>query len=202
MYMRLWYLRGFENLMTDIALDEPRLRPLIQMVLNHNLQLVKKYLDMGAEYMFFGDDLGLQKSLPISPEKFRKYLMPCYRQMFSLCHDCGAGVYLHSDGHILEIIPDLIQCGASIINPQIRANTLEGLEKVAKGKICVDLDLDRQLFPFATAEQIQAHIKEAVHRLNLPEGGLMLSASCLPDIPLENIVAICETFEEVGGPSI
>jgi uroporphyrinogen-III decarboxylase len=103
---------------------------------------------------------------------------------------------------MLEIIPDLIQCGVNIVNPQIRANSLRGLEKVAKGKVCIRLDLDRQLFPFATPEQVKAHIKEAVDRLNLPQGGLMLSASCLPDIPLENIQAICETFEELGGPSV
>ena len=202
MYMRLWYLRGFENLMMDIALDEPRLGQLVEMVLNYSMQLIRKYLDMGAEYMFFGDDLGLQKSLAISPEKFRMYLKPCYQEMFNLCRKFGAGVYLHSDGHILEIIPDLVECGANIINPQTRANTLEGLEKVARGKVCIRLDLDRQLFPFATPEEIKAHIKEAVDKLNLPQGGLMLSASCLPDIPLENIEAICETFEEVGGPSV
>jgi hypothetical protein len=202
MYMRLWYLRGFENFMLDIATDEPRLPQLIAMVLENNIKLIRKYLDMGAEYMFFGDDLGLQDRLPISPEKFSKYLKPCFAKMFGLCRECGVGVYLHSDGHMLEIIPDLIQCGVNIVNPQIRANSLRGLEKVAKGKVCIRLDLDRQLFPFATPEQVKAHIKEAVDRLNLPQGGLMLSASCLPDIPLENIQAICETFEELGGPSV
>ena len=201
MYMRLWYLRGFENFMLDIGTEEPKLRQLIKIVLDYNMRLIRKYLHMGVEYMYFGDDLGLQDRLPISPEKFRMYLKPCYAQMFGLCQSCGAGVYLHSDGHILEIIPDLIECGVSIINPQTRANTLEGLARVARGKVCINLDLDRQLFPFATPEEIKTHIKEAVDRLNLPQGGLMLYAECEPDIPLENIEAICETFEEVGGPS-
>jgi len=201
MYMRLFYLRGFENLMIDIAMDEPKLQELIEMVLEFNMALVEKFVEIGAEYMIFADDLGLQDRLPISPEKFRKYLKPCYKKMFGYCRERGVGVYFHSDGHILEIIPDLIECGVTIINPQFRANTLEGLEKVAKGRVCIDLDLDRQLFPFAKPEQIRAHILEAVERLYMPEGGLMLYAECEPDVPLENIEAICQTLEEVGGPA-
>jgi len=202
MYMRLYYLRGFENFMIDVATDDPRLKRLIEMVLDYNMKIINKYLEAGAEYMSFGDDLGLQNSLPISPEKFRKYLKPCYTRMFTRCREKGVGVYFHSDGHILEIIGDLIESGVTILNPQIRANTLEGLERVAKGRVCIDLDLDRQLFPFATPDEIREHIREAVGRLSSEKGGLMLMAECEPDVPLENIEVICETLEEVGGPSI
>ena len=202
MYMRLWYLRGFENLMIDMATDEPRLHQLITMVLDYNMKTIDACLRAGAECMSFGDDLGCQHALPMSPEKFRQYLVPCYSRMFGRCREKGAIVYLHSDGHILEIIPDLIQCGVQIINPQIRANTLDGLRTYAKGKVCISLDLDRQLFPFATPREIQAHIREAADVLNSKEGGLMLYAECEPDVPLENIEAICETLEEIGGPSV
>ncbi|HON73010.1 MAG TPA: hypothetical protein PK512_06720, partial [bacterium] len=102
----------------------------------------------------------------------------------------------------IEIIDDLIECGVNILNPQVRANTVEGLVKNAKGKVCIDLDLDRQLFPFATPEEIRRHIKDAVEKLNSPEGGLMLIAECEPDVPLENIETICSVLEEVGGPSV
>lgn len=202
MYMRLYYLRGFENFMIDLATDEPKLRELIDMVLNYNLEVINKHLEMGVEYMFFGDDLGLQSSLPMSPKKFRQYLKPCYTRMFTLCRERGVGVYLHSDGHILEIIDDLRESGVSVLNPQIRANSLAGLKKTGKGKVCIDLDLDRQLFPFVRPKELKAHIKEVVDELALEEGGLMLYAECEPDVPLENIEVICETLEEVGGPSV
>ena len=203
MYMWLYYLRGFTNFMIDIASGEPRLNQIIEMVLNYNLKLVNKWIEIGAEIIFFGDDLGLQKSLPISPSDWRRYLKPCYTKIFGACRDAGVCVYLHSDGHILEIIEDLVQCGVNIINPQIRANGLERLEKVAKGKVCIHLDLDRQLFPFATPTEIQDHIWGVVERLRLKKGGLMLQAECEQDVPLENIETICQALEEVGGgPSI
>jgi len=203
MYMWLYYLRGFTNFMMDIANQDSRLNQLIQMVLDYNLKLVNKWIEIGAEIIYFGDDLGLQKSLPISPSDWRRYLKPCYAKIFGACRDKGVYVYLHSDGHILEIIEDLVECGVNIINPQVRANTLQGLAKVAKGKVCIHLDLDRQLFPFASQEDIKEHIKEAVKTLGLKKGGLMLHAECEPDVPLENIEIICQTLEEVGGgPSI
>ena len=199
MYMRLYYLRGFIGLMMDIGRGDERLGRLIETVLDHNLALIRKTIECGVEMIHFGDDMGTQKALPISPDAWRRYLGPCYRQMFGLCVEAGVAIYLHSDGHILEIIPDLIDAGMAVVNPQIRANGLDGLERAAKGRVCINLDLDRQLFPFVGPREVQDHIMEAVDRLAMPEGGLMLCAECGPDVPLENIRAICETFSEVGG---
>lgn len=198
MYMQLYYLRGFENFMIDIATDEPKLIKLIEIVCDYNLKIIEKYIEIGAEWIGFGDDLGLQKSLPISPEKWRKYIKPPYKKMFEKCVENGVIVYLHSDGYILDIIPDLIECGLDMINPQVRPNTLEGIEKYCKGKIAVNLDLDRQLFPFATKREIEEHIKKTIDRLNLPEGGLSLSIEIGPDVPLEILETICNTLEKLN----
>jgi len=200
MFMRLFYLRGFENFMIDVATGDHRLEKLINIVLDYNMKLVNKWLELGVEMMNGGDDLGTQKSLPISPTHFRKYLTPCYAQIFGACRDAGVLVYLHTDGHIMEVMKDLIECGVTIINPQIRPNTFEELAKIAKGKVCINLDLDRQLFPFATPQEIKDHIKKAIDVLGADEGGLMLHAECAPDVPLENIETICNLFEEWCGP--
>lgn len=199
MYMRLFYLRGFENLMLDLATNEPRLRQIVKMVENYNEVVVRKYLQLGTEYMHFGDDLGMQTSLPMSPEMWRKFIKPSYERIFRPCQEARVPIYLHTDGHILEIIPDLIEVGVSVLNPQIRANGLDGLTELAKGKVAIDQDLDRQLFPFATPAQIEDHIREVFEALYMPEGGLMLSAECEPDVPLESIDVICTTLETVCG---
>jgi len=193
--MQLYYLRGFESLMLDLATGDSRLDKLIAIVLDYNVTVIQRYLELGAEIMGFGDDLGLQRSLPMSPEMWRKILKPCYEAMFGPCRDRGVPVRMHSDGHILEIIPDLVETGVRVINPQIRANGLEGLQHVAKGKVAIDIDLDRQLFPFATPAEIQDHIHEILGGLYLKEGGLIVHAECEPDVPLENIEAICRTLE-------
>jgi hypothetical protein len=197
MYMQLFYLRGFENLMLDLVTNAPQLPHLIHMVEEYNLAVIEKYLSLGAEYMSFGDDLGMQRSLPMSPEMWRNTIKPPYARMFRPCYEADVPVYLHTDGHVLEIIPDLIEVGVRVLNPQFRANGLEGLAAIAKGRVALDLDLDRQLFPFATPSQIEDHIGEAFEALYMPRGGLMFYAECEPDVPLENIDAICTTLERV-----
>ena len=200
MYMRLYYLRGFENFMLDLASDDPHLPKLIKIVEDYNLKLVEKYLSVGAEYISAGDDLGLQTSLPMSPEMWRKYIRPSYERIFATCRESDTPIRLHTDGHVLPIIPDLIEVGIKLLNPQIRANGLEGLQEMAKGKVAIHQDLDRQLFPFATPSEIEDHIGEVFEGLYMKEGGLMLHAECEPDVPLENIEAICRTLEKLCNP--
>ena len=59
------------------------------------------------------------------------------------------------------------------------------------------LDLDRQLFPFATPSEIVDHIGETHATLSSPQGGLILYAECEPDVPMENIEAICSALEKI-----
>ena len=200
MYMRLFYLRHFENLMIDMATDDPRLPKLIAMVEGFNAPVIGKWLDAGAEFMHFGDDLGLQDSLPMGPALWRKWVGPSYHRLLAPCRERDVPVYLHTDGHVLEIIPDLVESGVRVLNPQIRANGLDGLREMAKGKVCIDLDLDRQLFPFATPSEIEDHIGEAFETLDTGCGGLMMKAECEPDVPLDNIEAVCSALESVCNP--
>ena len=65
-----------------------------------------------------------------------------------------------------------------VVNPQSRANGLENLARVFQ--VCVDLDLERQLFPFATPREVDAHVRGA--KLN-------------HDVPLENVEAVFATTE-------
>jgi hypothetical protein len=106
---------------------------------------------------------------------------------------------MHTDGHVVEILPDLIDCGADVLNPQVGANGLDSLARECKGRVCIDLDLDRQMFPFCTPDDIDDHIREAVEVLGSPEGGLWLKAELGPDIPLENMDAVCTAMEKYRG---
>jgi uroporphyrinogen decarboxylase len=197
MYLRLADLRGFEEIMIDFAEEPPELQMLLDVVLAYNLRQADKMLKEIPEprMVYFGDDLGMQTSLPMSPAKWRKYLKPCFAQIFAKFRAAGHLVYMHTDGHINEIIPDLVECGVNVVNPQIRANGLENLVAVCKGKVCVDLDLDRQMMPFCTPQDLDRHVRECVEKLGSPEGGLWLKAEIGPDVPLENIEALLQAME-------
>ncbi len=201
MYLRLLDLRGFEEIMIDFYEEPKELSLLIDKVLEYNLLQLEKLLATKPSYpiLFFGDDLGMQHSLPISPNQWRTYLKPCYQKIYRRCHEEGYYVYMHTDGHILPIIPDLKECGVDVLNPQIGANGLEGLVATCKDVLCVNLDLDRQQFPFLSPYELDLHVRDAVCSLGSKKGGLWLSAECGPDVPLENIEAICEALLKYRG---
>jgi hypothetical protein len=199
MYLRLLDLRGFEEAMMDFAEECDELQILIDKVLAYNCIQIEAALPKTGEVMVFGDDLGMQSGLAIGAAKWRKYLKPCFAKMFSLVHRAGKLVYLHTDGQIFEIMPDLKECGADMINPQFRANGLDNLVRVCKGKIPINLDLDRQRYPFSTPSELKEHVRECVEALWLPEGGLGLSVELNYDVPLENAAALLDALRWARG---
>jgi len=196
MYLRLCDLRGFKEIMIDFAEEPPELQMLIDIVLDHNMKLLQRHLEKSPEITYIGDDLGMQSGMPISPGKWRKYLKPCFAKMYGYCHEEGSSVYMHTDGHVIPIIPDLIECGADVLNLEAAANSLNDLAQVCKGKVCMDLYPDQRMFPSGKPEDIDFHIREIVEKLSAPEGGLWLQAECGPDVPLKNIEAICVAMEK------
>ncbi|MDR0312841.1 MAG: hypothetical protein LBI14_04525 [Treponema sp.] len=197
MYLRVLDLRGFEEAMMDFAEEPPELQMLIDKVLEYNLiQMDIKLKNNQGPVAYFGDDLGMQKGLAIGREKWVKYFKPCFTCLYKKAHDQGKLVYMHTDGCIWEIMNDLKEAGVNMVNPQYRANGLENLVRVCKGKIPIDLDLDRQYLPFADPMGIEDHIRQCVEALYLPEGGLALKLELGPDVSLDVINAALAALEK------
>jgi uroporphyrinogen decarboxylase len=200
LFLRVLDLRGFKNFLIDTVTQPQKLRKLIDMVVEHNMELIKRWLNIGVDVMYFGDDLGAQTGLMINPKEFRELFIPAYTKMFKVCRETGVHVYLHSDGRVIEVVEDLIKSGVTILNIQDRVNGIGNIARACKGKVCIDLDIDRQtLLPFGTPRDIESHVKEVVVKLGSKQGGLMLTAGLYPDVPLANIDALCRAMEKYGG---
>ncbi|HOX36382.1 MAG TPA: uroporphyrinogen decarboxylase family protein [Candidatus Brocadiia bacterium] len=197
LFMRLYYLRGFENLMIDFADDEPKLSALIEMLVEHNRKIVEQWLSFGVDVVSFGDDLGTQTAAMVSPATFRKHITPAYKRLMKPCRDAGAHVFLHSDGHMLELLDEILEAGADIVNPQDLCHGIDNLARELKGRVCTCLDVDRQkIVPFGTRKEIHDLIEEETRKLGSPQGGLMMIAGIYPPTPPENIDALCCAMEE------
>jgi hypothetical protein len=190
MYLRITDLMGFENAMIEFAYETEEIQILIDKIVEYNCYQVEAVIDKVGEMMGFGDDLGMQRGLAIGAEKWRKYLKPAFTKIYALPKQRGKLVYMHTDGCIYEIMDDLVDCGVNMINPQFRANGIDNLERICKGRIPIMLDLDRQLFPVVSPSQAYDHVRECVERLYLPQGGLGLSLELGPDVPLDNIESL------------
>jgi hypothetical protein len=196
-YLRLTYLRGFNNFMLDVGEGRPELDELIGIVENYWFDVVRRWVEIGVDAIGFGDDLGIQTSLPISPNSWCRYIKPSYKRIFSYCRSNGVHVSLHTDGYIVDIIPDLIECGVSVLNPQDFVNGLDNICRLAKGKVFIHLDIDRQkITVFGTPEEIDAHILNCIRTLGSPKGGLSMVWGVYPHTPLENIEAAARAMDK------
>ena len=199
LFDRLYFLRGFSQLMLDFAEEPSELPEMIEMLETYEMGLVKRWLKLEVDVVTFHTDLATQRGTMISPAKFRKYIKPMYMHLFQACRKAGAHVLVSTDGRVLEIVDDFIECGVSLHDPQLRANTLDGIARAYKGRLCAEVDLDRQGFPYMSPQEIRQQIRDVVQVMGDPQGGLMLLAAVYgDDVPLKNIEAICDGMEEFG----
>jgi len=195
--MRLWYLRGFENLMIDIATDEPLLAELCEMLTRRNEAIVRQFIEAGVDVVHFGEDIGTQTASILSPAHFRKWIVPAYKRLMGPVKDAGLIVDTHSDGYILELVDMLLECGCDVLNPQDLCNGIDNIARTMKGRCCIKLDIDRQkIMPFGTRRDVRALIEEEVRKLGASEGGLQFICGIVPPTPAENVDALCEALEE------
>jgi uroporphyrinogen decarboxylase len=196
---RLQFLRGMENLLMDFATSPPELDRLVEMVLDHNLAYVREYLRIGIEVMYFHGDIGGQGGLLFSPEAFRRHLAPAFRELFGACRAAGTHVSYSSDGHMLDVVKDLIACGASLHDPEVSTNTVPGIRRAYAGRLCASVQLDAQRLPAWSPEDVRRHVAETVGGLSELRGGLMVYAYVGADVPLANVDALCSALEEACG---
>lgn len=197
LFLRLTYIRGFENLIFDMFDERPELDRLIAMVENFSMERVRRHLDAGVALMSYPEDLGTQTGPMLSPDQFRRYIKPSYQRLMAPARERGALVHMHSDGHLWTLMDDLLECGLDVVNLQDLVHGVDEIAARLKGRVCVDLDVDRQtVTPSGSPKDVDELVREEVMKLGSPEGGLCLKYGLYPQIPLENAEAVMSAFEK------
>ncbi len=195
-FEQLQQLHGFEPVLLDLALDKKQIYQLRDDLLKFNLDWLDNWLKLDYQGIHFADDWGTQTNLMIPPKKWRSFFKPAYQQMFDKVKSAGLDVWFHSDGHISEIIPDLIEIGVDVLNCQCSIMDRDCLESFA-GKICFRTDVDRQnILPYAEPKQVKDYIFRLFHDIGTADGGIVACGEISEDVPIENIRAMYEAFLE------
>jgi uroporphyrinogen decarboxylase len=199
-FLTMTYMRGYEDLLFDMADADPHLPRLIAMVEAFNRRLVDRYLDLDVDWLGYPEDLGMQRGPMLSPAQFRAYIKPTYQRLMAPAREAGCVVHMHSDGDIRALVVDLLDCGVDVLNIQDLVNGVDWLAGHLAGRVCIDLDIDRQhITRFGTPDEIDAHVLQVVQTLGCREGGLMLTHDLMPGIPLENARALMDAMERYAG---
>ena len=205
LYERAHFLRGLENLWVDIHEAPTELGGLLDILADMNLYAIERYAEIGADGYMWGDDWGLQERLMISPEKWRELWKPRYARVYQAAHEAGLLTLLHSCGHIVEILDDLVEAGLDVIQMDQQANMgLELLGERFGGRITFWCPVDIQaVMPHGSTDEVRAYLQEMVSLLGRPEGGFMGRWYADPvsaGHSQENIDAMCDEFLRIAGP--
>jgi uroporphyrinogen decarboxylase len=200
-----WYLVGLEKFLFDLVNEAPYVYPLLDKILEINLETGRKLISLGADMIWAGDDFGGQQGMIISPELWRRVFKPRIQYLFHELKKVNPDIKIawHSCGSIRPIIPDFIEIGLDVLNPvQPLARDMDpaSLKREFGRDLILFGGIDIQhLLPTASP----AHIKEVVQRTMRAigkNGGYIVAPAhnIQDDTPVENILAFFEAVRNSG----
>jgi len=202
-YERVHFIRGLANTWSDIYHSPEKLRELLGILVEMNLEAIKRYASLGVDGYFFTDDWGLQNRLMISPEKWRQIWKPCYEHIYNACHEAQMFTLLHSCGYIVDILDDLIEVGLDVVQMDQQQNMgLELLSERFAGRVTFFCPVDIQsTMVYGSLDEIRAYCRRMVALLGRPEGGFIAMWYSDPagaGHTQEAIDAMCEEFLRIS----
>ena len=195
-FERLQFLAGTEKTLMDLYMDLEAMKPTIQKVHEFFCQELEVWAKTDVDALFIQDDWGTQISLLISPALWREIFKPLYADYAAIARKYNKKIFMHSDGYIIDIIPDLIEIGIDALNSQIFCMGLEKLSQF-KGKITFWGEIDRQsILPFGTKEEVQNAVKTVKGHL-WENGGCIAQCDFGVGVNPENVFTVFDTWKEL-----
>ena len=202
LFERAWTLRGFEQFFMDMAIDPGFTNALLDRITDIQLQLIHRYIDLGVDGGYFGDDYGAQKNLLFSPRMWQKYIKPRLARLFEPFTERGLPILMHSDGQIQKILPDLVEIGLTTLNPvQPEVLDHQWLVDNFHGQLAFYGGISTQtVLPYGTPDEVKTAVSTAIHTLSPNGTGLLVAPShrMMTDIPMANVAAMLEAFQSVS----
>ena len=199
-----WYLRGMENLMMDMIDNPDMARACLDRLTEINIGICERLAAADVDMIVYGDDVGSQKGMLMSPGLWRKWLKPRTEAVIKAAKRIKPDIlaYYHSDGVIYDIIPDLIEIGVDVLNP-IQPECLDPIliKKLYGDRLSFWGTIGTQTtMPFGTPDQVDGVVKEMIETVG-NGGGLVIAPTHLlePEVPWANIEALVNAVQKYGG---
>jgi uroporphyrinogen decarboxylase len=199
LFERAWTLRGFETFLLDMVEDPGFAAELLERITKIQLVLIRRFLALGADGGYFGDDYGAQGNLLFSPRIWRTLVKSRLARMLAPFQEAGLPVILHSDGQIAAILPDLVEIGLTAINP-VQPEVIDHawLRRTFGNRLACYGGISTQtVLPQGSPQEVRRAVAECMARL-APDGtGLVLAPShrLMTDVPLDNVEALLAALD-------
>jgi uroporphyrinogen decarboxylase len=198
LFERAWSLRGFDQFLMDLVCEPEWAAELLERITEIQVTLARRFVAMGVDGGYFGDDYGAQKSLLFSPAVWREMIKPRLARMFAVFREADLPVILHSDGDIWPILPDLVDIGLTCLNPvQPEVLDHDRLYREFGNHLSFYGGISTQgVLPNGTPAAVSAATRDCIARLAPDHTGLLLGPShrMQSDIPPANVAAMLTAF--------
>jgi uroporphyrinogen decarboxylase len=175
---RYQFLRGTENGMMDLVLEPEKTKALLRKIHAFYIEEVTFWAQTDCDGIFFQDDWGAQNSLLIHPDTWREMFKPLYRDYVEIAHAHDKFAFMHSDGNIQSIYPDIVEIGVDAINSQLACMDVTELESSARGRITFWGEIDRQqVLTNSDPDLVREAVREIARHLYDPTGGIIAQLS-------------------------
>lgn len=196
-FERLQFLRGTENFYVDLMDLPPGLITFMATMHDFARELAEEWAKTDVDGLMIMDDWGAQSALLINPEIWRRLFMPMYRDFAEIAHSHGKRIFMHSDGHILAVYPELIDVGIDALNSQLFCMGIDNVERFA-GEITFWGEIDRQrLLVDATEQEVRDAVRH-VYRSLYRDGGCIAQCEFGAGARIENVRAVFEEWDRLG----
>jgi uroporphyrinogen decarboxylase len=197
-------IRGYEEVLMDIVLNRDFYEELVDGLMNLQMGMLDRILELPIDGVFFSDDWGFQQGVTVGPQRWREIFKPRYKKMYQKVHQAGKYMLSHSCGSIVDILPDVIEIGLDVyesVQPEAERNSPYELKEKFGNQITFWGGLGSQsTIPFGTPDEIRAEIDKLCRDMSKGGGYILAPAKPIqPETPVENIVAIIEAFLEQSG---
>lgn len=198
-FERLQFLRTSVQTYLDLADRPPGLFELLRKIHGFYLKQAEAWARTEVDALCIMDDWGSQSSLLVKPAMWREIFKPLYLDYIEVARRHGKAVFFHSDGYILDIIPDLVEIGVDALNSQVFCMGLGILGERFKGRLTFWGEVDRQhLLPFGTPGEVEAAVMEIQAHLS-KSGGVIGQCEFGAGARPENVEAVFRAWKRIGG---
>lgn len=196
-FERLTFIRTMEQAFIDLAEQPPELFDLLGRIHAHYLKEVEAWARTDVDAIVLMDDWGTQHRMMIAPDLWRRIFKPFYREYNEIARRYGKYVFMHSDGYITDIIPDLIEVGVNALNSQIKLMGAVELGRRFGGRITFWGEMDRQeLLAFGSVDEVRLAVREARESL-YANGGVIAQCEFGPGAKPENVFEVFRAWREL-----
>jgi len=196
-------LRSMEQLLVDFMINPDIADLMLDEVTSRIAFMAERFAEASVDILHLADDLGTQLAPIISLDVFRRFIKQRLAKVIKSAKDVKPDilVFFHSDGHIQEFIPDLIEIGVDILNPvQPECMNPAEIKRKYGDKLAFWGTIGTQTtMPFGTPDDVRQVVKERMETVG-KDGGLLIAPTHLiePEVPWENIMALVDAVEEFG----